>query len=247
MTFDSIFVSPHPDDIALSCGGIVARDAQQGRPLVVTVFGGLDGASPQGTGELARKFHALWGFGDATVEDIIAARRAEDDAAMARLGATGLWLTFPDALYRRGPELARVLTPMTEPDRELVDRVGPALVSIWRASPRARIHMPLAIGGHVDHRVCFAASRWLEEAGAQVSFYEDFPYARVVGRDARLAEISRPLQAQTIDVTQWIDARVEAVECYRSQVPSLFTDDTPSAAIRTYATEGSAFVERLWT
>ena len=36
-----IFLSPHPDDAVLSCGGWIYQLAQDGeRPIVITIFGG---------------------------------------------------------------------------------------------------------------------------------------------------------------------------------------------------------------
>ncbi len=36
-----IFLSPHPDDAVLSCGGWIYQLAQDGeRPIVITLFGG---------------------------------------------------------------------------------------------------------------------------------------------------------------------------------------------------------------
>ena len=45
-----VFVSPHPDDAALSCGGLIATLRAQGEPVaLLTIFsgpGGLDRLTP---------------------------------------------------------------------------------------------------------------------------------------------------------------------------------------------------------
>src|SRR3954454_9837392 len=85
----AIFLSPHYDDVALSCGGTVARLAENGQtPVIVTIFAGaiLD--------ELLTEFatwkHARWGIEH--VDDVQAQRQAEDLAAGAMLGCRMRWL-----------------------------------------------------------------------------------------------------------------------------------------------------------
>src|SRR5438876_1587513 len=81
--WNHVFVEPHFDDVALSCGGTVHALASRGeRVLVVTVFAGNPGVGTRVT-DFAAGQHARWG--DAL--DPIAARLAEQEAAMAVLGA----------------------------------------------------------------------------------------------------------------------------------------------------------------
>jgi LmbE family N-acetylglucosaminyl deacetylase len=78
----SIFLSPHPDDAVLSCGGWIDQLAQDGeRPLVLTVFGG-DRPAAVPLSAFARSLHERWQLGD----DAPARRRDEDRAACDRLG-----------------------------------------------------------------------------------------------------------------------------------------------------------------
>src|SRR5436305_1492700 len=91
-----IFVEPHFDDVALSCGGSVVAFAARGEPvLVVTLFAGNPGATADVT-EFAAGQHARWGG----AADPIAERELEQRAALARLGADWLPLEFFDAIYR---------------------------------------------------------------------------------------------------------------------------------------------------
>jgi hypothetical protein len=60
----SIFLSPHPDDAVLSCGGWIDQLAQNGeRPLVLTVFGG-DRPAAVPLSAFARSLHERWQLGD---------------------------------------------------------------------------------------------------------------------------------------------------------------------------------------
>src|SRR4051794_35360271 len=91
-----VYVAPHYDDVALSCGGTVAMDARTGAPLIVTVFAG----QPDGSlSAFAHLQHAQWGVSEA---EVIAQRRREDACAAAALGASVAtrWLDFLDAIYR---------------------------------------------------------------------------------------------------------------------------------------------------
>ena len=71
----ALFLSPHFDDVALSCGGTVALAAADGPTHVVTVFA----AQPPGDlNDFARFQHDRWG----TREDTVNRRREEDGVDM---------------------------------------------------------------------------------------------------------------------------------------------------------------------
>jgi N-acetyl-1-D-myo-inositol-2-amino-2-deoxy-alpha-D-glucopyranoside deacetylase len=80
-----VCVHPHPDDEAISCGGVLARSADEGiRTHVVTCTGGEAGDNLAGID-----------LGD---RDLPSARREEMAAAAAALGLSGhTWLGFRDS------------------------------------------------------------------------------------------------------------------------------------------------------
>src|ERR1700757_3889593 len=59
-----VFVAPHPDDVALSCGGLIASLRELGQNVtILTVFsgaGGGDGLSPYQGEALGFGTKALW-------------------------------------------------------------------------------------------------------------------------------------------------------------------------------------------
>src|SRR5689334_22723487 len=56
-----VFVSPHPDDIALSCGGLIASLRELGQNVtILTVYSGTGGAN----GHLSEYQRAALGFGN---------------------------------------------------------------------------------------------------------------------------------------------------------------------------------------
>src|SRR5262245_54457303 len=96
--YDHIYLSPHLDDAALSCGGAIARHANAGaRVLVVT----LCTAAPPPEGPfsaLAQAEHRGWGLSPA---EVMSVRLHEDDLALARLDADTYRAGLLDAIYRR--------------------------------------------------------------------------------------------------------------------------------------------------
>lgn len=167
--YDEIYVSPHMDDAVYSCGGQMSlRRAVGARILVITLFG--NGSSDQpGRGV----------FGD------FAQRMREERRAMERLDVDGLWLNYPDVLYRRKRprELLSYALPFLSlaPDA-LQARLLAALHALCSRllAPSGRLYFPFAIGFHPDHRVAFEVGRALQASARwPVSFYEDIPYAHV--------------------------------------------------------------------
>jgi LmbE family N-acetylglucosaminyl deacetylase len=59
-----VFVAPHPDDAALSCGGLIASLRELGQNVaVLTVFSGAGGAGGSGNGDLTSYQREALGFG----------------------------------------------------------------------------------------------------------------------------------------------------------------------------------------
>jgi LmbE family N-acetylglucosaminyl deacetylase len=244
-----IVLSPHLDDAALSLGGSIARFAAAGeRILVVTVAAGSP--SPDAPlSSFAASLHEAWGVGSA---DVVALRRREDEAAMAILGAEARRLDRLDAVYRLPQRYDAEAALLGEPalEDDLGRHLALDLAAILAASPRAVILAPLAVGGHVDHRVVHHVAFELGQRGREVCFYEDFPYAeRPRAVEERLAAIGVALEPVTLDIAATLDRKVAAVLAYASQLDALFGGpEAARAAIVAYAHavgEGSA-AERTW-
>lgn len=211
-----MFISPHLDDIALSCAGVLCDHRARGEAaVVINVFAG-----PPAADLPLRALHRdLVRNADVTIDmlrELHARRLAEDESAMKMLDAEVVHLAFADAALR--PETERWANVWSEPGTTAPD-ITPALLDAWRAGGTPTIYAPLGVGGHVDHRLCFAAARALAHAGADVWHYEDHPYSTRPGRlDARLAELGDNWRSRTVDVSAHVDRRRAAVECYESQL-----------------------------
>jgi LmbE family N-acetylglucosaminyl deacetylase len=243
----TLFISPHFDDVALSCGGTVALQARSGRAIVVTVFAG---EPPGELNSFARFQHDRWG----TDSDTVDVRRAEDRAALEILGAESRLLTFRDAIYRGSLYLSDedLFGPVKPEDAETANAVNSAILAMAKETRATRVFLPLGIGGHVDHRICHATGADLLAAGRGVYFYEDFPYVVTASAfNRRMAEFDPKLISEGVDISDVLDVRITAIGAYASQVPTIFRHYGPFAeVVRSYAgvPERSpiAYFERFW-
>lgn len=231
-----IYLEPHLDDAALSCGGAIRAQADRDEPvLVVTVFAANPGAAA--VTEFAAGQHARWSL-DA---DPVAARRAEQVAALTVLGADWVPLDFLDAIYR-GDQYRLdddLFGPIKSDDRALVPALAALLAEIAAGQPGARWYVPLALGSHVDHQIALQGSAAILERRA----YEDFPYGARHGVPTEPRPGTR--KAELIDITATLDARIAAIACYRSQLGTLFGGpDAMEATVRQYVRERGG--EQLW-
>jgi len=96
-----VFVSPHPDDIALSCGGLVASLRELGQTVtILTVFSGT--GSSNGNGGLSSYQRAALGFGTKANWPLTEAFRRENIApdypVETAAGGAAPWSADPDKL-----------------------------------------------------------------------------------------------------------------------------------------------------
>lgn len=247
-----LFLAPHYDDVALSCGGTVAATADAGeRPLIVTCFGG----SPAGplTG-FARWQHERWGL---NANEAVAQRRREEQCAAQALGAESHWLDFPDAIYREARYTSdeSLFGDLHPDDIGLPEALVVAIEGLLGrlAVGASRVVVPLGVGNHVDHQITLSAGHVLAQGGHDVWAYEDYPYAGdpeagSALQERALAVGAGELQTYLLSASQ-LDRRVRAILCYRSQLDVIFRHQgDPAAATRRYAAAagGGQPAERFW-
>lgn len=253
-----VFLSPHYDDIALSCGGTAARiTAAGGKPEVALIFG--DHPDPnQPMTEFAELLHRNWGLNSAQV---IASRRSEEAAASAVLGTTAVFLPFRDAIYRGSRYLNddQLFGTPAEDEADLPGKIIDAVGLSRTAGSSVRVYAPLAIGFHVDHQHAYRAGIQLARNGVDVWFYEDLPYGLLPGaRDRRTAAVTEHLSANAlVDVSAEWEAKIDAIFAYPSQLSTIFGDyagvgtsrEAISDAMTSYARAAGdgTLCERFWT
>jgi LmbE family N-acetylglucosaminyl deacetylase len=260
-------VAPHPDDAALSCGGLVACLRARGEPIaILSVYSGsgdLDALTPY-------QREAL-GFADPGTPWVgraldptaaMEARRAEDRAYARMVGAEQVFVNLPDAVFR-GYEGDDQLTgaPRTD-DPAPVEALATALAALRPD----RVYAPLAIGGHVDHRQVRSAAMALASTPHSavrrlLRFYEDFPYTVTRGWEG-LADLDPEIVAslpagfefapELVPIESQLDAKLAGMRVYASQVDHLFGGpDGLAEAVRVQAgrpgkAQGIAASERYW-
>jgi len=254
-----IFLSPHYDDIALSCGGTAAVLSTAGRtPEVALIFGDHPDPDQPLTG-FAQQLHKQWGMGAA---EVISGRRAEERMASVALGTCDRFLPFRDAIYRGERYLSDddLFGPVKSDEADLAGKIIDELRLCADGASNTRIYAPLAIGHHVDHQHAYLAGLELIRRGWEVWFYEDLPYGlKPANVDARREQIAQDglKPGPAVDVgSQW-KRKVDAIMAYPSQLSTIFGQyvgvGTSRAAIdeamSTYARSmgDGAPAERFWS
>ncbi len=259
----AVFLAPHYDDVALSCGGTVAALAEStdrtstgdsavlsSAPLVVTIFGGTP--AHDNLTAFARWQHERWGTDG---RDTVAVRVDEERAAADHLGCNVQTLPYLDAIYRGDQYLSddALFGPVLPDDFPLLEQLTADIAALPAlAGPAATLYVPLAIGNHVDHQIVYQVGQRFAARGLRVLGYEDFPYA-ILGDEhtRRMAAIRAALgDPQLVPIAPNLPHRIAAIAAYRTQLPTIFrfTDDWPGV-VAAWAREvggGRGAAERFW-
>lgn len=251
----NLYLSPHLDDVVLSCGGQIAQLVRSRSHVhVVTVFAG-DAVPGAAVSPHVQELHERWKLDRHNPSP---GRRAEDMAALKAISASirVTHLPFPDCVYRLGKmgwplyfTRDSIFGAVAEVEAPLVEEIFQTLKRMRASVPRdASVYLPLTAGHHVDHQIVRAAGeRWAGQR--QVIYYEEFPYAEKPEQVTRALD-GDPLQAHRIELDEGaLISKVTAIACYRSQISTFFKDEAEMAArVRAYAQvvgDGPP-AERLW-
>ncbi len=199
-----VVVSPHLDDGVFSCGALLAR--HPGAHVVTALAG------PPPDGVDLTEWDRASGF--ASSAQAVAARREEDRAGLATLGAQPCWLDFPDNQYGASPDADTLATALA--------------VVLARARP-ATVLLPLGLF-HSDHVLTHEAARLaVDRLRVRWALYEDAIYRRYPGlRDEKLERLaSEGLTLSPCTVSADTAPKRAAVACYRSQLGALGTPGRP--------------------
>lgn len=236
-----VYLSPHFDDMALSCGGLAWEQARAGQAVEAwTVCAGTP-AVGEPLSPFALTLHERWQTGPQAVQ----ARLQEDEDAMRSLGVVTRYWDLPDCIYRRLPDgswLVNGEDDLWQPFHSLEAGVA-ARLRDWLAaelSPEDRLVSPLTLGNHVDHSlVRAAAEQAARQVGCSIWYYADYPYA--VRADGGLPEKIGPgWQKSCCEISEpGLRAWQEAVACYVSQLSTFWSGrEAMDAALRDYWQNG---------
>jgi LmbE family N-acetylglucosaminyl deacetylase len=227
-----VYLSPHFDDAVLSCGGLIWEQTQAGdRVNIWTICAGIP--KSESLSDFAQSLHSRWETGDQAVKS----RRREDRTACARLSAIPRRFSVPDCIYRRSEPIGFLYTsdealfgPLHPAEQGLVGKLSADLAKAL--APGDELVSPLALGGHVDHRLTRAAA---ESIGRELWYYADYPYVcqyldqiedlRGAGWKGTLFNIS----------PEGLAAWQGAIAAHRSQISTFWADlETMYAEIHAY-------------
>ena len=203
---DTIILSPHPDDAALSVAHLLL--ASHGESvMVVDVFSQT----------------AWWRLSDSAgdLEEIQRVRFAEEQL-MARMANVKLRvLGLPEALLR-GRNISEISTSeIDHRDHDVIAKLTDAIKKLAVDHPRAHWYVPMAVGGHLDHRIVKdAASCALKDAGVRsIFFYEDLFYAAenqspLSGGELKPVDMKWKLELCRVYWSQFSSGRVKVLQDY---------------------------------
>lgn len=241
-----VVVSPHRDDAAFSLG--LSIDLWLASGHIVTVLNCFTQTSYAPFSDI-ETLHPNDRLSFAT------AVRRREDLAWNKLTNNKIRfhdLDLLDAPVRLGCSLDEVATVEIRPGDRAVARVAGAIRKLARAGSAqgSAFAIPLAVGGHIDHRVVQqAATEVFADQAYPVAFYEDLPYAAREGEadslGARAAEAMAGLSPTfagppLANIRSAADRKVRIAECYDSQVDSTVVRSMAEFSVR-YGGR-----ERLW-
>lgn len=173
-----LFLSPHLDDVAFSCGAAFAALAARGWGAHLATVFTRSVPDPRGFALTCQTDKGL-----APEVDYMALRRAEDAAAARALSAASVrWLDHPEAPHRGYESAPALFAGVHAADRDAWRPVAADLAALVGELDPALVFAPQAIGGHADHRhvVRAVADLARRRGGAgrplAVAWYRDAPY-----------------------------------------------------------------------
>lgn len=180
-----IFISPHFDDVALSCGGLVWELTQVGNEVSIwTIFGGIPAQTLHSP--IIETLHKRWKSSDQAIK----IRRQEDIRSCQVLNATANHFDALDCIYRVDengnpmyPTEESLFGPIDNNDAVIIDRLAQELDPMIPNA--AEVVCPLAIGNHVDHQL---SRQIIQKIRRYPWFYADIPY--IFKSQSRLKNLS---------------------------------------------------------
>ena len=228
-----IYLSPHLDDVALSCGGLIWEQIRAGEAVSIwTICAGEPPPGPLST--FAESLHKRWKTGREAIEQ----RRNEDIAACSHLEATFRHFSIPDCIYRLAPESGEHLYTSEDSLFGEIDPREAILIRSLRAELASslpfdvQVVCPISIGGHVDHRLTRAAASGLAQS---LWYYADYPY--VLDKQDLLSQlIEQGWKGVKNSISEsGMKAWEKAVSEYRSQISTFWNSLADMrAALRVY-------------
>ncbi|OGM25278.1 hypothetical protein A2715_04505 [Candidatus Woesebacteria bacterium RIFCSPHIGHO2_01_FULL_39_32] len=228
-----LFISPHFDDAALSCGGLISYLSDKTKVVVVNVF--TEANEPPYT--LSTKvFLGRCGYKNA--KKLFEQRKLEDSLSFKNLKVQIINLGFVDALWRKDanvgllikflgrfiPEIIHVYKTgrlhvlkgkVSEKDDQIMLQIKKRISDIVRGE-NAVLFLPLSIGNHVDHVI-------VKDVCSQLNltkvFWLDYPYSL---KSKVTNGFWDKYKFNTLSFNENQDDRMKLIKGYKTQISGLF-------------------------
>ncbi|MDD2823116.1 MAG: GNAT family N-acetyltransferase [Candidatus Daviesbacteria bacterium] len=219
------FISPHLDDVVLSCSGLIMKLTDKTNITVVNIFT----QAHSGPYTLSAKKYLKSSGHKNDANNLYLSRLQEDESALNSLNVKKINLDFTDALFRKKikqsiwgkitPELEHIYPTYRWNILGNISKSDPTLQEIKdhlkKIIPKdSLIFVPLNIAGHVDHLIVREACESLFD---NIVYYSEFPYSY---RNKKCIEKENYRKCEVlINYNQ----KNKLVSCYKSQVSGLFS------------------------
>ena len=192
-----LVLAPHPDDESLGCGGLIAAAQAGGRAVFVLVLTDGTGSHPGSVAYPAARLRQL--------------REAESRQAAHMLGLPEQHVSFLGLTDAHAPQRGEAAEAAAQAIATHARACGAmTILTTWRHDP------------HCDHLAAsLLGERAAELLGADLFEYPVWGWT-LPGR--RLLEAG-PVAGFRLDVSAHLPAKRRAIECHRSQLGQVITDD----------------------
>lgn len=249
----TILVSPHPDDIALSIGGMIVGNMLPKPLLDVTLFTrsyhapyGYRGISPFIERMLPSGFRMGRRFRKSlTLLEINRYRKREDLRFFKSQGIHNSDLDLLDAQLR-GHRNPMNVSHHTRSDHLVFETIRSQIMKLTSRLDGGYILVPLGLGGHIDHQIAKDACLAVRGNLCPV-FYEDLPYAADVSLediDKMVNSLDSTLQPVVFEIGSYLQTKISNIRLYSTQIGKKELDRTARHAARLCGNNKSC--ERLW-
>ena len=232
-----LFLSPHLDDVILSCGGMLYNLVQENATItIVTIFAGCPDFNKPFS-DFARFQHEAW----RTHNNPYRIRRNEDKDAFALYGLKPVWLDFLDCIYRGDANTwyyndnEEIFHHIHQNETHFADTILAMLEKHVTIDDDTIVYSPVGLGHHVDHQLTVNVAIQLMEKCKQVYFYQDYPYVEKLPNNHILQSLMQ-LRNLSWEYQTWFNkvvtfseeglaTKIKSIARYSSQISMLFGDN----------------------
>lgn len=208
----ALFISPHLDDVAFSCGGTLIKLADENWQTILCTIFTRSVPNPEGFALACQLDKGL-----SPEIDYMQLRRNED-AEFARLANVSevTHLDFAEAPHRGYVSAPDLFNGVHEND-EIWREITVNLKQIVESHQPSILFAPQGIGNHVDHLQTIRAVL-ANDFAAEHFWYQDTPYAIRHRNAAACNLLPKNLEIKKIDITRAIERKIVGCCAYKTQI-----------------------------